>query len=116
MAERTRVVLGRHIVAGPGTGPGDAVAVVAVVAVAVDITDDGVAHVHPRSGPVASNANLLESTDPASERLPDLLPDPVEVGGTEWDETASPDSETPGGAESSYAPCFRAFPTLPGRP
>jgi len=35
VAERTRVVLGRHIVAGPGTGPGDAVAVVAVVAVVV---------------------------------------------------------------------------------
>ena len=90
MAERTRIVPGRHIVAGSS----------AAVAVAVDIIDDGIAHVHPLSGSVASNAHLLEhrteSTDPASERLPDRLPDPVEVGGTERDETASPDSETPG--------------------
>lgn len=33
---------------------------------------------------------------PASERLPDFLPDPVKVGGTGRDETAPPKDETPG--------------------
>lgn len=35
------------------------------------------------------------ATDPASERLPDCLPGPVEVGGTSRDETAPPNAETP---------------------
>jgi len=33
--------------------------------------------------------------DPASERLPDCLPDPVGPGGTDRDETAQPESEKP---------------------
>ena len=64
------------------------------MAVVVDITDEGIVHVHPLSGSVASNAHLLEhrteSTDPASQ----LLPDPAEAGGTGGDETARPNGET----------------------
>lgn len=69
----SRIVPGRHIVAGSGAA--------VAVAVVVDITDEGIVHVYPLNGSVASNAHLLD-TDPASRRLPDLLPDPVEVGGT----------------------------------
>ena len=86
----SRIVPGRHIVAGSGAA--------VAVAVVVDITDEGIVHVHPLSGSVASNAHLLEhrteSTDPASQLLPDLLPDPAEAGGTGGDETARPNGET----------------------
>lgn len=85
----SRIVPGRHIVAGSGA----AVAVVVVV----DITDEGIVHVHPLSGSVASNAHLLD-TDPASRRLPDLSPDPVETGGTGRDEAAPPEPENPRGS------------------
>ena len=82
----SRIVPGRHIVAGSGSA--------IAVAVVVDITDEGIVHVHPLSGSVASNAHLL-NTDPASRRLPDLLPDPVETAGTGRNETAPPEAETP---------------------
>lgn len=35
------------------------------------------------------------ATDSASQRLPDLLPDPAEPVGTGWDEAASPNAEIP---------------------
>lgn len=58
----SRIVPGRHIVAGSGAAT--------AVAVVVDISDEGIVHVQPLSGSVASNAHLLEyrngSTDPAS--------------------------------------------------
>lgn len=81
----SRIIPGRHIVVGSGAA--------LAVAVVVDITDDGIVHVQPLKGSVASNAHLLKS-DHASRRLPDLLPDPVEVGGTGRDETALPNAET----------------------
>jgi len=83
----SRIVPGRHIVAGSGSA--------VAVAVVVDITDEGIVHVYPLSGSVASNAHLLGS-DPASRRLPENLPDPVETGGTVRDETAPSNAETPG--------------------
>lgn len=83
----SRIIPGRHIVVGSGAA--------LAVAVVVDITDEGIVHVQPLKGSVASNARLLE-TDPASRRLPDLLPDPVEVGGTRRDETAPPTAGTLG--------------------
>lgn len=69
----SRVIPGRHIVVGSGAA--------VAVAVVVDITDEGIVHVQPLKGSVASNAHLLES-DVASRRLPDRLPDPAETGGT----------------------------------
>ena len=83
----SRIIPGRHIVVGSGAA--------VAVAVVVDITDEGIVHVQPLKGSVASNARFLE-TDPASPRLPDLLPDPADVGGTGRDETASAKDETPG--------------------
>ena len=83
----SRIMPGRHIVAGSGA----AVAVVVVV----DITDEGIVHVQPLKGSVASNAHLL-GADPASRRLPDLLADPVEAAGTDRNETAPSSAETPG--------------------
>ena len=83
----SRIIPGRHIVVGSGAA--------LAVAVVVDITDEGIVHVQPLKGSVASNSRFLE-TDPASRRLPDLLPDPVEAGGTGRDETEPPDAETPG--------------------
>jgi hypothetical protein len=77
----SRIVPGHHIVAGSGSA--------VAVAVVVDITDEGIVHVHPLSGSVASNAHLLD-TDPASRRLPDCPPDPLETSGTERDETTPP--------------------------
>lgn len=69
------------------------------VVVVVDVTDDGIVHVCDVPGSVEDNAHLLErrneSTDPASERLPDLLPDPLETVGTGRDETAPPEPENP---------------------
>lgn len=82
----SRIIPGRHIVVGSGAA--------VAVAVVVDITDEGIVHVQPLKGSVASNARFLE-TDPASRRLPDLLPDPVEAGGTGRDEAARPTTETP---------------------
>ena len=81
------IIPGRHIVVGSGAA--------VAVAIVVDITDQGIVHVQPLKGSVASNARFLE-TDPASRRLPDLLPDPVEAGSTGRDQTASPKAETPG--------------------
>lgn len=49
----SRIVPGRHIVAGSGAA--------VAVAVVVDITDEGIVHVHPLSGSVASNAHLLDN-------------------------------------------------------
>ena len=66
--EPTRIVPGRRIIAGSGAA--------VAVAIVVDITDDGIVHVQPLKGSVASNAHLLK-TDPASRRLPD----PAETGG-----------------------------------
>ncbi len=88
----SRIVPGRHIVAGSGSA--------VAVAVVVDITDEGIVHVHPLSGSVASNAYLLES-DPAARRLPENLPDPAETDGTSGDETASREAETPATARRS---------------
>ena len=82
----SRIIPGRHIVVGSGAA--------IAVAVVVDITDGGIVHVQPLKGSVASNARFLEP-DPASRRLPDLLPDPVEAGVTSRDETAPPKAETP---------------------
>ena len=84
----SRIVPGRHIVAGSGAA--------VAVAVVVDITDEGIVHVHPLSGSVASNAHLLD-TDPASGRLPDPSPDPVETSGTGRDQTEPTKPETPTG-------------------
>ena len=73
----SRVVPGAHLVAGSGT--------VRAVVVVVDVTDDGIVHVCDVPGSVEDNAHLLGDRSvfvPASRRLPDLLPDPVEVGGT----------------------------------
>ena len=81
------IVPGRHIVVGSGAS--------VAVAVVVDITDEGIVHVQPLKGSVASNARFLK-TDPASRRPSDLLPDPVEAGGTSWDETVQPEAKTPG--------------------
>mgnify|MGYP001201227224 FL=1 len=93
----SRIVPGRHIVAGSGSA--------VAVAVVVDITDEGIVHVHPLSGSVASNAHLLEyrdeSTDPASDRLPGNLPDSAATGGTSRDVTAPPEAETPAAARRS---------------
>ena len=86
-ADPSQIVPGAHVIAGSGE--------VRAVVVVVDVTPEGIVHVCDVPGSVASNAHLLE-TDPASRRLPDLLPDPVEAGGTGRDETAPPKAETPG--------------------
>jgi len=86
----SRVVPGAHLVAGSGT--------VRAVVVVVDVTDDGIVHVCDVPGSVEDNAHLLGDRSvfvPASERLPDLLPDPPETGGTDRDETAPSNAETP---------------------
>jgi len=80
----SRIIPGRHIVVGSGAA--------LAVAVVVDITDEGIVHVQPLKGSVASNARFLEP-DPASRRLPDRQPDPVEGGVTDRDETAPPKAE-----------------------
>lgn len=91
-ADPSRIVPGAHLVAGSGS--------VRAVVVVVDVTDDGIVHVCDVPGSVEDNAHLLEhrneSTDPASQRLPDLLPDPVERSGTGRDEPAPPNAENPG--------------------
>lgn len=96
-ADPSRIVPGAHLVAGSGT--------VRAVVVVVDVTDDGIVHVCDVPGSVEDNAHLLErrdeSTDPASQRLPDRLPDPAETGGTGGDETASPNAENPATARGS---------------
>ena len=86
-ADPSQIVPGAHVIAGSGE--------VRAVVVVVDVTPEGIVHVCDVPGSVASNAHLLE-TDPATRRLPDLLPDPVEVGGTGRDETATSEAETPG--------------------
>ncbi len=48
---------------------------------------------HPASGQSDVDRSVFV---PASDRLPDLLPDPVEQAGTGGDETAPPEGETPG--------------------
>jgi len=72
-SDRSRIVPDAHPVAGSGT--------VRAVVVVVDVTDDGIVHVCDVPGSMDEDAHLLErpneSTDPASERLPGLLPDPV---------------------------------------
>lgn len=50
--EPSRIVPGHHIVVGSGAA--------VAVAVVVDITDDGIVHVQPIRGSVASNAHLLD--------------------------------------------------------
>lgn len=50
--DQSRIVPGAHIVAGSGSA--------VAVAVVVDVTDEGIVHVHPLAGSVASNAHLLE--------------------------------------------------------
>ena len=52
------VVPGSHIVVGSGAA--------VAVAVVVDITDEGVVHVQPIRGSVASNAHLLDGDHPSS--------------------------------------------------
>ena len=86
-ADPSQIVPGAHVIAGSGE--------VRAIVVVVDVTPEGIVHVCDVPGSVASNAHLLE-TDPATRRLPDLLPDPVEVGGTGRDETATSEAETPG--------------------
>ena len=86
-ADPSQIVPGAHIIAGSGE--------VRAVVVVVDVTPEGIVHVCDVPGSAASNAHLLE-TDRASRRLPDLLPDPAEAGGTGRDETATSESETPG--------------------
>jgi len=86
----SRVVPGAHLVAGSGA--------VRAVVVVVDVTDDGIVHVCDVPGTVEDNAHLLGDRSvfvPASERLPDLLPDPLETVGTGRDETAPPEPENP---------------------
>ena len=63
----SRIVPGCHIVAGSG----------AAVAVVVDVTDEGIVHVHPLPGSVASNSHLLERA-PATRRPPTPQSDPME--------------------------------------
>ena len=82
-ADPSQIIPGAHVIAGSGE--------VRAVVVVVDVTPEGIVHVCDVPGSVASNAHLLE-TYPASRRLPD----PVEVGGTGRDETASAEAETPG--------------------
>jgi len=93
----SRIVPGRHIVAGSGSA--------IAVAVVVDITDEGIVHVHPLSGSVASNAHLLEyrneGTDPASDRLPEKLPEPAGTGGTGRDQAAPHETGSPATARRS---------------
>lgn len=55
-SDSSRIVPGRHIVVGSGAA--------VAVAVVVDISDDGIVHVQPVKGSVASNARLLDA-DPA---------------------------------------------------
>ena len=86
-ADPSQIVPGAHVIAGSGE--------VRAVVVVVDVTPEGIVHVCDVPGSVASNAHLLE-TDPVSRRLSDLLPDPVEVGGTVRDEMVPPGVETPG--------------------
>lgn len=91
-ADPSRIVPGAHLIAGSGT--------VRAVVVVVDVTEDGIVHVCDVPGSVQDNAHLLEhrdeSTDPASRRLPDSLPDPVERGGTGEDEPASHQDDNSG--------------------
>ena len=90
-ADPSRIVPGAHVIVGSGE--------VRAVVVVVDVTDDGIVHVRDVPSSVEDNSHLLEhrteSTEPASQRLPDLLPDPVEAGGTSRDETAPPNAGTP---------------------
>jgi hypothetical protein len=65
----SRIVPGCHIVAGSGA----AVAVVVVV----DVTEEGIVHVHPLPGSVASNAHLLDRA-PVTRRPPTPQSDPME--------------------------------------
>ena len=89
----TRVVPGAHLVAGSGE--------VRAVVVIVDVTEDGIVHVCAVPGSVTDNEYLLEgpsaTTGAASERLPDLSPDPPETGGTGRDETEPTKPGTPTG-------------------
>jgi len=93
----SRIVPGRHIVAGSGSA--------IAVAVVVDITEEGVVHVHPLSGSVASNVHLLEyrneGADPASERLSGDLRDAAGTGGMDRDQAASSEPGTPATARRS---------------
>ena len=50
----SRIIPGRHIVVGSGAA--------LAVAVVVDITDEGIDHVWPLKGSVASNARFLENS------------------------------------------------------
>lgn len=86
-ADPSQIVPGAHVIAGSGE--------VRAVVVVVDVTPEGIVHVCDVPGSVASNAHLLD-TDPASRRLPDLLADPVEAGGTGRDKAEPPDAGTPG--------------------
>jgi hypothetical protein len=51
----SRIIPGRHIVVGSGAA--------VAVAVVVDITDEGVVHIQPLKGSVASNARFLTGRD-----------------------------------------------------
>ncbi len=87
----SRILPGAHLVAGSGT--------VRAVVVVVDVTDDGIVHVCDVPGSVEDNAHLLGDRSvfaPASQRLPDRLPEPVEAGGTGRDEPAPSEPETHG--------------------
>lgn len=96
-ADPSRIVPGAHVVAGSGS--------VRAVVVVVDVTDEGIVHVCDVPGSVEDNAHLLEyrneSTIPASERLPENLPDPAEIGGTRRDEAAPPEAGFPATATRS---------------
>lgn len=100
----SRIVPGAHLVAGSGT--------VRAVVVVVDVTDDGIVHVCDVPGSVEDNAHLLErrneSTDPASQRLPDLLADQVEAGGSGGDEPVPADAENPATARQDGIPRHQA--------
>ncbi len=51
--DASRIIPGRHIVVGSGAA--------VAVAVVVDITDEGIVHVQPLRGSVASNTHLLDT-------------------------------------------------------
>jgi hypothetical protein len=55
-ADGSRIIPGRHVIAGAG----DAVAVAEVV----DVAEDGLVHVRPVGGTVESNRNLLDAVPP----------------------------------------------------
>lgn len=90
----SRIVPGRHVVVGSGAAR--------AVAVIVDITDEGIVHVCPVPGSVASNAHLLGhrstrtgETVPDSDLLADFLADDAGQGGIGGDRRGRAEPQDP---------------------